>query len=281
MVLGGVAVVLLVGLYLLFMKTRYGLRARATIQNPAIARALGVDTARHVHLDLCPGQRAGGLAGGLFAPTATIVPFFGTNYIVEAFVTVIVGGANALVGTPLAAALLGAVNAALGTEFGLYIGRVGLLLTTIIIIRVLPDGISGLSTAGGCGRSRARAGDDARRDGAAGARMSPSRSFSSFMLVYPLTTDEFSILNTAYFMAITLMALSLALIWGKAGIFSFGQTAFFGIGGYLYGIYTLNVLGSGGDLGGDSGRACSRAASSPPCWGTSCSTAASTTSSSV
>jgi ABC-type branched-subunit amino acid transport system permease subunit len=69
--------------------------------------------------------------------------------------------------------------------------------------------------------------------------------FLVVMVVYPLTTDEFSILNTAYFMAITLLALSLAMIWGKAGILSFGQTAFFGIGGYLYGIYTLNVLGSG------------------------------------
>jgi branched-chain amino acid transport system permease protein len=71
--------------------------------------------------------------------------------------------------------------------------------------------------------------------------------FFLYLLRYPLTTDEFSfdLLNTAYFMAITLMALSLALIWGKAGILSFGQTAFFGIGGYLYGIYTLNVLGSG------------------------------------
>jgi ABC-type branched-subunit amino acid transport system permease subunit len=69
--------------------------------------------------------------------------------------------------------------------------------------------------------------------------------FLAYLLVYPLTTDDFSIGNTAYFMAISLMALSLAMIWGKAGILSFGQTAFFGIGGYLYGIYTLNVLGSG------------------------------------
>lgn len=69
--------------------------------------------------------------------------------------------------------------------------------------------------------------------------------FLAFMLVYPLTTDEFTILNTAYFMALTLMALSLGMIWGKAGILSFGQTAFFGVGGYLYGIYTLNVLGAG------------------------------------
>lgn len=142
--LGVVSVALLIGLYLLFMKTKYGLRARATIQNPAIARALGVDTPRMYTLTFALGSALAGLAGGLFAPTATIVPFFGVNYIVEAFVTVIVGGANALVGTPIAAALLGAVNAALGTEFGLYIGRVGLLLTTIVIIRVLPDGISGL-----------------------------------------------------------------------------------------------------------------------------------------
>lgn len=69
--------------------------------------------------------------------------------------------------------------------------------------------------------------------------------FLLVLLIYPSTTDEFSILNTAYFMALSLMGLSLAMIWGKAGILSFGQTAFFGIGGYLYGIYTINVLGSG------------------------------------
>jgi urea ABC transporter permease protein UrtB len=143
-VLGVISLVLLALLYLLFMNTKFGLRARATIQDPEIARALGVDTPRMYTMTFALGSALAGLAGGLFALTATIVPFFGTNYIVEAFVTVIVGGANALVGTPLAAALLGAINAALGTEYGLYIGRVGLLLTTILIIRVLPDGISGL-----------------------------------------------------------------------------------------------------------------------------------------
>ncbi|MCC6314655.1 MAG: urea ABC transporter permease [Thermomicrobiales bacterium] len=69
--------------------------------------------------------------------------------------------------------------------------------------------------------------------------------FLAFMLIYPSRADEFSVLNAAYFLALTLLALSLAMIWGKAGILSFGQTAFFGVGGYLYGIYTLNVLGSG------------------------------------
>jgi urea ABC transporter permease protein UrtB len=157
-VLGVISLVLLALLYLLFMNTKFGLRARATIQDPAIARALGVDTPRMYTMTFALGSALAGLAGGLFALTATIVPFFGTNYIVEAFVTVIVGGANALVGTPLAAALLGAINAALGTEYGLYIGRVGLLLTTILIIRVLPDGISGLVERWRMRTSRTRAG---------------------------------------------------------------------------------------------------------------------------
>jgi urea transport system permease protein len=142
--LGVVSLALIVFLYLLFMKTRYGLRARATIQNAPIARALGVDTARMYTVTFALGSALAGLAGGLFAPTATIVPFFGTNYIVEAFVTVIVGGANALIGTPIAAALLGGIAATLGTEYGLYIARVGLLLATIIVIRVLPQGVTGL-----------------------------------------------------------------------------------------------------------------------------------------
>ena len=156
LVLGIVSLILLALLYLLFLKTKFGLRARATIQNPAIAQALGVDTARMYTLTFALGSALAGLAGGLFAPTATIVPFFGTNYIVEAFVTVIVGGANALVGTPLAAAFLGAINAVLGTKYGLYIGRVGLLLATIIIIRVLPNGFSGLIDRWRARPSRAR-----------------------------------------------------------------------------------------------------------------------------
>jgi len=39
-----------------------------------------------------------------------------------------------------------------------------------------------------------------------------------------------------------LVALSLTWIWGQAGIFSFGQAAFFGIGGYVYGIAAINLL---------------------------------------
>jgi branched-chain amino acid transport system permease protein len=38
-----------------------------------------------------------------------------------------------------------------------------------------------------------------------------------------------------------LLALSLALVWGQAGIFTFGQTAFFGLGGYAFGVIGINL----------------------------------------
>lgn len=44
-----------------------------------------------------------------------------------------------------------------------------------------------------------------------------------------------------------MLALSLALIWGRGGIFSFGQNAFFGAAGYLYGIVGINLLGRTGE----------------------------------
>lgn len=138
------AVGVLIGLYFLFMKTKFGLDSRATIQNPEVARSLGIDTQRIYTLTFALGSALAGLTGGLYAPTTAIVPQFGASFIVESFVTVIVGGANVLVGMPIAGALLGAINSFLGQTWGTYIARVGLLVATMIVIRLVPTGISGL-----------------------------------------------------------------------------------------------------------------------------------------
>ncbi|WP_024506846.1 branched-chain amino acid ABC transporter permease [Bradyrhizobium sp. ARR65] len=57
---------------------------------------------------------------------------------------------------------------------------------------------------------------------------------------FPLLTDGYTVGNTVYFFVWVFIALSLCLIWGYGGSLSFGQTAFFGIAGYGYGILTLN-----------------------------------------
>lgn len=57
---------------------------------------------------------------------------------------------------------------------------------------------------------------------------------------YPLFVDGWTVGNTAYFLVWTFMALGLSVIWGYAGALSFGQTAFFGLAGYTYGVLTIN-----------------------------------------
>jgi urea transport system permease protein len=57
---------------------------------------------------------------------------------------------------------------------------------------------------------------------------------------YPLFSDGYSVGNTIYFFIWVFIALSLCLIWGYGGSLSFGQTAFFGIAGYGYGVLTIN-----------------------------------------
>lgn len=59
-------------------------------------------------------------------------------------------------------------------------------------------------------------------------------------IVYPLLEDAYTVGNTVYIFNWAFMALGLCLIWGYGGALSFGQTAFFGIAGYAYGIITTD-----------------------------------------
>lgn len=143
LVLFAAAALVMVGLYLLFMRTGYGTLARATMQNPQMARALGVRTPWIYATSFGIGAALAGLCGALYAPTMTLIPTMGLTFIVEAFVTVVVGGSNVLVGTVPAAAVLGAIRTVLNAWQGQIIGQIGMLIAVILVIRILPEGVSG------------------------------------------------------------------------------------------------------------------------------------------
>ncbi len=56
----------------------------------------------------------------------------------------------------------------------------------------------------------------------------------------PQYLELFTLINATVFVSMGLLALSLGLIWGFGGILCFGQTAFFGIGGYTYAVAAIN-----------------------------------------
>jgi branched-chain amino acid transport system permease protein len=69
-------------------------------------------------------------------------------------------------------------------------------------------------------------------------------------LFYPAFVDSYDVGSSAYFLCWVFMALGLSLMWGYNGTMSFGQTFFFGIGGYGYGVIETNLgVAGGGALG--------------------------------
>ena len=142
LVLFAVAILLLFGLYILFYRTRFGIVARATIQVPHMARAVGVDTGRVYGLTFGLGAAMAGLAGGLYAPTMTMVPTLGRTCIVESFVTVVIGGADIFLGAAPAAAILAVIKATMTAWYGPFFGQIGLLIAVIVVIRLMPGGLS-------------------------------------------------------------------------------------------------------------------------------------------
>lgn len=129
--------------WILFQYTSFGIRARATMENPRMARALGTDTERIYALTFGLGTALAGVAGGLFALTATIGPFYGQSYTAQAFITVVVGGAaNIFSGLVASVLSLAAVKTVFMAQFNILIGHVAMLVLAIVVIRLMPAGIS-------------------------------------------------------------------------------------------------------------------------------------------
>jgi len=139
----GVAVAVGTATWIVLKRTRFGLIARGTMQNAGMAAALGVSPPRVYMVTFGIGACLAGLAGGVLAPITGVVPTIGVAYVAKAFITVIGGGAAILTGTLSASVLFGAVNQLATFATTPVLGEVALLLSAIVLIRVLPQGITG------------------------------------------------------------------------------------------------------------------------------------------
>jgi urea transport system permease protein len=68
-----------------------------------------------------------------------------------------------------------------------------------------------------------------------------SAAFVLLVFAAPSVLSEIALIDVTVFAAMAMLALSMALVWGFGGILSFGQSAFFGLGGYSYAIGVLNL----------------------------------------
>jgi branched-chain amino acid transport system permease protein len=129
--------------YALFNYTRFGLVARATMQNDTMVAALGVNPARVYTATFALGSALAGLGGAVMAPLTGVVPTLGLAFIAKIFITVIVGGPVIFLGTTTAGALLGLVESIVSYASTPIYGQVAMLAFAIVLLRLLPQGISG------------------------------------------------------------------------------------------------------------------------------------------
>jgi branched-subunit amino acid ABC-type transport system permease component len=108
-----------------------------------MAAALGVNVDRVYTLTFGLGAALSGLAGAILAPISGVMPIIGITYIAKAFIVVVSGGAMVIGGTASASVLFGTISQLVTFATTPIIGEVALLVAAIVLLRLLPQGITG------------------------------------------------------------------------------------------------------------------------------------------
>jgi branched-chain amino acid transport system permease protein len=138
----GVAVVVVLALWLFLERTRMGLTLRALARDPTILRVLGVNVGRVWLLVFGLGAGLAGLAGVLAAPLQGVAPEMGIPVLAEAFVVTVVGGMGSLVGAVVAAMLVGVTFAMVGL-FAPEMAKVSIFALMALVLLFRPQGLFG------------------------------------------------------------------------------------------------------------------------------------------
>ena len=132
---------LTIGLILFMKKTRWGLRMRATTQNREMSGALGINTARTDRVTFAIACGISGIAGAFFTTIASTSPTAGTNYIVDSFLVLVVGGLGSLFGLFVSGAFLGLLSSILEFFMSGSLAKVWLYLIIFMVLMKFTKGL--------------------------------------------------------------------------------------------------------------------------------------------
>jgi urea transport system permease protein len=113
----------LLATYWFLQKSDWGLRIRSVTQNRGMSACLGIPTGKVDALSFALGSGLAGIAGCAVTLLGSVGPNLGSNYIVDAFMVVVVGGVGKLTGSIVAALIIGIVSYLIGSgTFALMLG---------------------------------------------------------------------------------------------------------------------------------------------------------------
>jgi len=137
----GVALFIMIAILALFYKTSFGMQLRAVTKNRNMSQCLGINTSRIDTLTFACGSGLAGLAGALIAPVKSVMPTMGMSYIVDGFLTVVLGGFSSIAGTAASAAVVGESVTVMAGFMSEITAKILVFLIIIVIIRFKPEGL--------------------------------------------------------------------------------------------------------------------------------------------
>ncbi|MFA6963036.1 MAG: urea ABC transporter permease subunit UrtB [Opitutaceae bacterium] len=138
----GFASLIVFGVWLILTKTPLGLLIRSVMQNRNMASCMGVRTERVNMMTFGLGSGLAGLAGAFISQVSNVGPSLGQSYIVDCFMTVVVGGVGNLAGTIYSALGIGMVDQSLQQILlNPVLGKILVLVAIILFLQWRPAGL--------------------------------------------------------------------------------------------------------------------------------------------
>ncbi len=144
----GVALVLFALTWLILYRTDFGLKIRAITQSRSVAASFGINANRIYRVTFAYGAGLAGLAGALVSPLKSVSPEMGTTYVVDAFMVVVMGGVQSILGTLASSGIIGELTGILAFLSNDTVAKALVLIAIIILIRFRPQGLFAARTRG-------------------------------------------------------------------------------------------------------------------------------------
>ncbi|MBW1679941.1 MAG: ABC transporter permease [Deltaproteobacteria bacterium] len=232
-----IAPLVLVGLWFLLNRTRWGVLVRAATEDREMLAALGVNQKRLFTGVFFLGSFLAGLGGAVQLPKGGADLLMDLNVIAAAFVVVVVGGMGSIPGAFLAALILGEL-----TSFGvLFIPQSTLVMMFFVMAVVLvirPYGLLGKPE--GVEHTVSELAQWPLRKASRKLRVTGA-VLAAVLLAFPLFAGSFQLILIGEIAMFALACMSLFFITGPGGMVSFGHAAFFGGGAYAAALFVHHV----------------------------------------
>ena len=137
-----VAVVFAAGLWALLERTRLGAMIRAGVDDPSMARVVGIRVSRLFTIVFCLGAWLAGFAGVIGGPILSVYPGLDAEMLPLALVVVILGGSGSLLGSFVGSFIVGFLYN-FGQAMFPELAYVVLFLPMLIVLVVRPRGLFG------------------------------------------------------------------------------------------------------------------------------------------